>query len=172
MILKTCLQDKNHVLNAYFGKTEFNDYKALYDSRIADATIQLKDIEERMKGNKVRKPAGFTNTSEVPLKLEMFFDSISKYKGIMEILVTENFCQQGTYIWKDQKKGNKTILAAILKYLHQQKYYKNNSPLTINQIREIALNTFGMNVAIDTIKKANPANSMLSFIPPSSTLSC
>ena len=107
----------------------------------------------------------------LPLELFHVFEDISKYKLVMNLLVAHGYLQPATYIWKDENKGYKELLAALLKLLHRQGYYKNNTALTPSQIRTIAKNTFGRTMAIITIKKANPENHYLPFIPPASTLS-
>lgn len=104
-------------------------------------------------------------------RLEMLFDSVSKYKAIMEILVSEKLVHADTYIWKDDKKGNKSYLAALIKDLHSKKYYKKNTKPTNEQIVLICKNTFGWEVRIDTIKKAKPSGFDFNFIPLASTIS-
>ena len=106
----------------------------------------------------------------IPLKLNIVFESTSKYKQIMELLVEKEHCQPHIYIWKDEKKGNKGFLVAILKYLHKQGYYKKNRRLTNEEIRQIAKNTFGCTIGIDTVKHTKPDNPGLKFIPLASTL--
>ena len=88
----------------------------------------------------------------------------------MNLLVDHNYIQQDTHIWKDETKGNKGYLASLLKHLHKQGYYKNNIPLTNVQIKEIALNTFGWELSIDTIKKASATSAIFNFIPAVSTI--
>jgi hypothetical protein len=104
------------------------------------------------------------------LKLSDIFESISKYQIIINLLVENQYCQPNTFNWKDSAKGNKGLLAAIIKFLHTQKYYKGNKRPTTEQIKEIAQNTFGWEISIDTIKKAKPQQFDLKFIPPASTL--
>jgi len=106
-----------------------------------------------------------------PLKLIDIFEDSSRHNSIMKLLVEKGFCQPNTFIWKDEKKGNKGYLAAILKYLHSQGYYKDNKRPTIEQIQEIASNTFGWSMSIDIIKKTKPEEFELDFIPPASTMS-
>ena len=101
-----------------------------------------------------------------PLKLSDIFDSLSKYKFVMNLLIEKQYCQPNTYIWKDEGAGNKGLLVAILKHLHAQGYYKDNKRPTNKQIKEIAQNTFGWEMSIDTIKKAKPTQFNVSFILP------
>lgn len=104
------------------------------------------------------------------LRLSDIFDNSLKYDYIMNLLVKNNYCQAKTFIWKDEGKGNKALLASILKYLHKQEYYKSNKQLTNDQIKEISLNTFGLELSIDTIKKAKIDQFDLRFIPLASTI--
>lgn len=127
---------------------------------INEITSLLKDIPPQPNGI---KPAN-------PIKLSDYFESISKFNFIMNLLVEKQYCQPNTFIWKDENKGNKGFLVAILKQLHSQGYYKNNFRLTNEQIKEIALNSFGWDVSIDTIKKTKTIHFDVSFIPIASTL--
>jgi hypothetical protein len=102
--------------------------------------------------------------------LELLFESIPKYKKVMEILVSKNLIHSNTYIWKDEVKGNKGSLAALIKDLHGKKYYKNNTRPTNKQIEAICKNSFGWCVGIDTIKHTKATDFNFSFIPPASTL--
>jgi len=121
--------------------------------------------------NDLPHPISEANKDEVePLMLSYIFESISKYNYIMNVLVAKKYCQPNTFIWKDEGKGNKGFLAAILKYLHKQQYYKDNKRPSIEQIKAISKNTFGWEMSIDTIKKAKPDQFDLSFIPPASTI--
>lgn len=97
------------------------------------------------------------------IKLSELFSDISKYHALMTLLVKTGCCQEHTYIWKDSKSGSKGFLAAIIKYLHHQGYYKRT--VTNREIELIAQNTFGCIISIDTIKKNNPEMYDLSFIP-------
>ena len=111
--------------------------------------------------------------TKIPLFLFDIFESSSKYSFIMNLLIEKGHCQTGTHIWKDEGKGNKGLLVAILKHLHTQQYYKENKRPTAEEIKEIAHNTFGSDISIDTIKKTKPIQIeySLTFIPSASTLS-
>jgi hypothetical protein len=126
---------------------------------------EYKEVETETKALKT-----FKNDYNENLTLLDLFESVSKYKYIMNLLVDKGYCQPNTYIWKDEMKGNKGLLAAIIKYLHKQGYYKNNKKPTNEQIILIAKKTFGWELKIDTVKRANPNNFDLSFIPQSSTI--
>lgn len=103
-------------------------------------------------------------------RLEELFSSLSKYKQVMEILVSNNCVQPNTYFWKDNKKGNKSFVAAIIKDLHGKGYFKSNKKPTNTQIQQICTNTFGWDVGLETIKRARCDNFVLDFIPLASTL--
>jgi len=107
---------------------------------------------------------------ELPEKLELLFDSISKYKTVMEILVEKEYVHPNTYIWKDEAKGNKALLASLIKDLHGKVYYKKNTKPTNQQIKAICSNSFGWSVSIDTIKHAKADDFDFSFIPYASTV--
>jgi hypothetical protein len=109
-------------------------------------------------------------TGATPQNLSEIFDSISRYKFIMNLLVERKYCEPNTYLWKDEGKGNKRLLVAILKFLHTQGYYKKNMRLTNEQIKSIAQNTFGWSISIDTIKKTKTGDFILTFIPLASTV--
>lgn len=104
------------------------------------------------------------------LTLDVFFESISQYKIIMEIFVAKNIISPNTYIWKDDSKSNKSYLVFLIKYLHHQKYYKDNTCPSNKQIQEIAKNTFGKEIGIDTIKRTKNDSHIIDFIPPASTI--
>lgn len=95
---------------------------------------------------------------------DLFVNS-SQYEFIMNILVTKGYCEESTFTWKDEAKGRKSLLASIIKYLHTQQYYKNNTALPPSRIRTIAKETFHLDIGIDTIKKAKVNQFNLSFIP-------
>lgn len=105
------------------------------------------------------------------LKLFDFITDISKYDYVMNLLVKKGHCQAITFVWKDEANGNKSLLAAILKHLHKQGYYKNNKRPTNEQMVDISNNTFGWKISIDTIKRAKPEQFDLSFIPTFPTAS-
>jgi len=109
--------------------------------------------------------------SEPRQKLELCFDSISKYKKIMDILVSNKFIASNTYIVTDERKGSKSILVAIIKDLHGKGYYRDNIKPSNEEIQMICKNTFGLKISESTTKKAKPDNFDLSFIPFASTIS-
>jgi hypothetical protein len=102
------------------------------------------------------------DNNDESLKLSDFVTT-ENHKKIIDLL-SGTYCQKDTFIWIDKAKGNKSILAAIIKYLHPQGYYKENREPTNEQIKQIAKNTFSCKISIDTIKKAKPENHDLKFI--------
>ncbi len=133
-----------------------------FATRYRDYLIKSKDgILATNKNNQPSTPPG---------RLELIFDSISKFKSIMELLVKEKLVVEHTYIWKDEGKGNKSYLAAFIKALHGKGYYKDDKMPTNNQIKSICINSFGWYVGIDTIKRAKSINFDFSFIPPASSI--
>lgn len=124
---------------------------------------RLKDFS----GNKDQAPC---IQEEKNISLESFFESIHKYKKVMEILTSENLIQPNTYIWKDEMKGNKAFLAALIKHLHLQGYFKNGEKPSNNAIVEITKNSFQWHVSLDTVKRAKPDDFDFRFIPPASTI--
>ncbi len=112
-----------------------------------------------------------TDSIEIDSPLTLFdvFKSPSKYQKIMDILINQGYCQAGTFIWKDERKGNKSLLVSILKFLHIQGYYKEDKKLKNKQIKAVAKNTFGMNIGDSIIGSTKPDDFKLGFIPPSST---
>jgi len=107
---------------------------------------------------------------EVNKGLEMFFESISKYKYVMELLVSENHVHPNTYIWKDESNGNKSFLAALIKDLHGKNYYKLNIKPTNIETKGICQESFGRNISLDTIKKSHSKSFDFTFIPYASEI--
>ena len=122
------------------------------------------------KDSSIKKENSSVEISETkPLYLADAFESALKYYQIMKILVEQKKCQPESHIWIGTEKGDYSYLAAILKYLHSQGYYKNKK-LTNEQIKEICMNTFKWEISIDCIKKAKPENFDLKIIPLASIL--
>ncbi len=103
-------------------------------------------------------------------KIETLFESISKYKTIMELLVSKKYVSPHTYVWMDDTKGNKGYLAALVKDLHGKGYYKDKKRPSNEQIKKICKESFGWEVGIDTIKKVKAKNFDFKFIPVASTI--
>ncbi len=144
-----------------------------YIQELIFATTQDKTIKNsNMHVNNLNIPhkydintGAFGMEKEKDLRLSNMFKTEELYKGIMDLLVKEKYCQPLTHIWKDEKKGNKSLLVAIIKYLHKHGYYKENECPTNKQIQIICKNTFALQVGIDTINKVKYNSFDLSFIP-------
>jgi hypothetical protein len=77
------------------------------------------------------------------------------YEKVKEIL--KPWTDQSTGKWADFDKGYRGLAAAVLKDLYNKKYFKKDIPkLTNKRIIEIAKNSFGLKIAIDTVKTSKP----------------
>jgi hypothetical protein len=168
---KKNLDLKNDVdIRKELGEKNFNLYIDSYFEDIEEYIIRLITLYQQ----KLPAPSDLEDKSDnkASLHLSDIFESISKYNHIMRLFVEKGYCQQNTFIWKDQDNGNKSFLAAIIKHLHKLGYYKNNKCPTSEQIQVIAQCTFSREISIDTIKKVKPDRQFnLDFIPLASTLS-
>lgn len=102
---------------------------------------------------------------EVITIFPQLFTSQIKYQSIMSILIKENLCQEGTLIWIDSKKGNKSVLASLIKHLHSKGYYSKYP--TNDEVLLIAKNSFKCDIGIDTVKRARIDSYSFEFIPDS-----
>ncbi len=73
-------------------------------------------------------------------------------------------------VWKDKKKGYKSVLICILKNLQLKGYYKGDIILTNEIYLRIAKNTFKVQIEINTAKKVDADYIDTSFIQYASTL--
>jgi hypothetical protein len=131
-------------------------------------TLQINERIAIIQANepfKIKKTEKLKNEKTTVFLFSDHFANPSNYKRIMDVLVEEGYCKEDTFYWIDGKKGNKAFLAAIIKHLHSLGYYKNKQRPSSEQIRDIALQSFGLEIAIDTIKRASPEQFDLSFIP-------
>lgn len=121
------------------------------------------------------KPPPSAQQSKLPKRTKIMylkdaFETPSHYIFIMNLLVSKNHCQPTTYVWKDKKKGYKCFLVALLKDLHLKGYYKDKKELKQQEIKLVAQNTFGVNIGIDRIKRAEVNPTLLAFIPYASSV--
>ena len=112
----------------------------------------------------MQQPKRKANEKRVINEFSDIFKSITEYHDIMSLLVENQYCAAGTYIWKDNFGGNRTILATIIKKLQLLNYYKITR-LTAYEIVNIASNTFGVEVSISTVRHAPSDHPSISFIP-------
>lgn len=120
------------------------------------------------------QPAPVSDKPDKPLRdtLEKCFEHSSKYATVMGLLVKKQWCQPGTFLWIDESVGAKGTLIALIKHLHAQGFYHNNTKPSNAQIVSIAKNTFGLDVSIDLVKKTKLQTghtNNLAFIQPAST---
>jgi hypothetical protein len=145
-----------------FKETEQNEFEA-FETK----AIQVNDISEAnkliQKGHeKFAMPFSFLNPSkvqqqsnfetlppqpmpkqkmELPERLEQLFEFTSKYKKVMEILVSKELIYPNTYI-RNEKKCHKGFLCALLKDMKGKGYYKDEITVNYEICKEICKNTF------------------------------
>ena len=105
---------------------------------------------------------------ESKLTLEDLFEKTSQYAIITGILSEKEYIDPITMVWKDNGKGNKGYLSAMIKNLHE-KGYLTRKP-TAKDIKAICSNTFKLPGGIDNIYKVNSDSFNFDFIPYSQTL--
>ena len=145
------LYKEQHPLDEVVYRSKSNNDLTEKDSSIKDGNDKIEDGEKN------------------PLYLADVFESASRYNHIMGILVEQKKCQPESHIWIGNEKGDYSYLAAILKYLRAQGYYKINK-ITNEQIKEICMNTFKWEISIHCIVRAKPEKFNLEIIPLASTL--
>ncbi len=139
-----------------------------------------KNQPEQLPKEKVLQPQlDDKKEDEQPVYLIHLFEYTSKYYKIMKILADKGYIEPNTDIWKDEKKGNKSLLISLIKDLRNKGYFKENMKPTNQTIINICKNTFGATININTAKHANNIDSsnsknkkanLFSFIPIASTL--
>ena len=159
---------ENHVHHDFFAFG--TDVQMLY----CDHWLLKQYLEDRKSELEEKKQK--ETTTEVAkslakeISLEYYFEKVSRYKYVIELLVKEGYCEANTYVWIDKKRSNKSFIVGLIKGLQAKKYYKDNSSPTNLEIKEIAKNLFGVNIGIDTIKRSTPNFNGLNFIPIATTL--
>lgn len=143
--------------------------RQFYNHAIEIRNKILHEIELLEKGSKP-VPVPEKSFGIEAITFDKLFDKTSKCKIILDILVKEKYVCPGTYIWKDEQKGNKKLLTALIKDLHGKGYFKDNVRPTNEQIKSICKNSFGWDIGIDTIKRSKPDDFSFSFIPLASTI--
>lgn len=99
------------------------------------------------------------------LMLIDIFESEKKYRYIIELLVKREMMSSPSDLWIDEGKGSKGVLVALLKHLYVQRYYKENTKLTNEQIKDIWWNTSGIKVSIDHVKRTKSKDVAINYIP-------
>ncbi len=77
----------------------------------------------------------------------------NELESLKSWFIVMGFCDPNTLIWSKGKKGAKQSLSGYLKDLHIKKY---SVKLKASEIKDIAKNSFGTVISIDTIKHSNP----------------
>ena len=102
------------------------------------------------------------------IQLSDLFQNNESYEKIMDILVNKGHCQPITFIWKDEKKGSKSILASLIKNLHAKGYLTEKPSNDL--ILGIAKNTFGIDLKIDTVKQSKADKYIFKYIPSANNM--
>lgn len=104
-------------------------------------------------------------------KLEQLFEYTSKYKTVMEIFVDKQFIHAQTYIWKDEKANNKSLMCALVKDLEGKGYYKQEIKMNYELCKTICKNTFHVTIGSNkTYYNSALPRTMIGLIPFASTL--
>jgi hypothetical protein len=101
--------------------------------------------------------------------LKEAFEKPDDYQMIRQLLIDKGYCDPVSMAWNKEKKPY-YVLAALLKFLHQKKYFKKNSKLTYIEMQTIARNTFIAEIELSTIGKATIKENLnhFQFIPAAS----
>jgi hypothetical protein len=86
------------------------------------------------------------------------------YNQFIQLMVEKGHLSEENHAWIDTKKGNKSLLVAIIKSLRSKGYYREDIKLTDERIQEICSGEFNLPIGINTVKKAQPGKFDLSFI--------
>jgi hypothetical protein len=151
---------------------------ARHASELGDALQRLcAVIQQTLAYPKLTSIERFPVTDKQPapkdesLTLSGRFEYTSRYKKVMQLLVDNGMCQAGTYVWIDYGPGSKGLVAGLIKHLHAQGFYIDDRLPSNKELLRIVKNTFGIEISIDTAKKAKTGeNHNFSFIGPASTL--
>src|SRR5665647_2565853 len=87
------------------------------------------------------------------LYLNQVFSCEIKYNYIIQLLIDQKLISEETHFWVDFSKANKKLIVVLIKLLQVQGYYKDHKMLSSQQIHDIALNTFGVDITTDYIRK-------------------
>ncbi len=110
------------------------------------------------------------NKSESKDFIKYFADS-RNYHGIMKILVKNGKCDPQTHLWIDLGAGYKRHLAELFTVLHTKGYFVNNVRMEATEKQFVALNTFGVEISIDTAKRSSKPSALeFDYIPVPSQL--
>jgi len=99
------------------------------------------------------------------LYLNQVFSCEIKYNYIIQLLIDQKLISEETHFWVDFSKANKKLIVVLIKLLQVQGYYKDHKMLSSQQIHDIALNTFGVDITTDYIRKIKFDDMILNYIP-------
>ncbi|HRZ75747.1 MAG TPA: hypothetical protein P5248_00150 [Bacteroidales bacterium] len=169
--------EKAFIYNMQDEEAGIKDYTYKHSEHIIWNTERIKVLNKYLTSmsnnyqSSTLQPGEVNNDSAKSSKIEHdgSFQSLFKeqedYESVIQLLINQKFIDKESRIWVDTNKGNKALLAAVIKHLHTKGYYTENRRPSLNLIHAICMHSFGWEVSIDTIKKANPAKFDLSFIP-------
>ncbi len=101
------------------------------------------------------------------LNLRKIFYDNSEYDFVMKLLTKHKFIDPDTYRWVDKEKSNNGTVVYLVDYLSSKGYYPT---LSLNDKKELILNTFGLDISMSTIKQyKEPKPNPFIFIPASPT---
>lgn len=111
---------------------------------------------------------------DAPPNVELIhlFKKVSHYKAVMDLLASKNYCDPLTGIWKDTTLGYMSLIVSVIRDLRIKRYYKSVR-LTAKIIKQVAMNTFGVDISMDAINKKSEKNMQpkeTDFIPYADTL--
>jgi hypothetical protein len=90
------------------------------------------------------------------------------YDFLFAYLINKKFVNKDTNYWTDSKKGTQGMLIELLKRLPGKGYIMGNQKLTNQEIKNVALNTFGIELNINYIRKINisdPLHRQMEILP-------
>jgi len=145
----------NSFLNQQLAGGPINFFKG---KALAEYEVFLTSFISELKRQKNSKEEYFTT-------LPQSFKNEYEYKKVMDLLVNEKYCNEETFIWIDEKKGWKKLLASLIIHLHSKGYCKRR--LSNPEVISIAKNTFQIDMGEDTVKHAKGSDYKFDFITPS-----
>jgi hypothetical protein len=158
----------------YQYELSFNDNVGKYQDFLQRLSIKYKVIlsdyfiliEKYLIGIKGKGAQSKGHSTKQNLELSGFFKSVEKYNFIINLLVEKKLIDRVSLAWLDERKG---LLAAIIKELHKKRFYKENRKPTNPQIKKVCMNTFAIDISIDTVKKSHPKDFFINYIPTDDT---
>lgn len=136
----------------------------LFDSYLNDIESDIKKPQQSdTPKHKVKK-----ENKQIISDLRDLFTDDNKYIEVMQILASEGYINPETYYWIDTGQANKQFLASLIKtHLYAKKYLKQRPKN--KEVKEICKRTFGLDISIDTCKRAKTGAPNFNFIPENAT---